>query len=108
MRAQALRVLGCHPEAAAAAHEADAIDSRAFLVDLESVEQLLAPWPLPPPPRNGEPHRFEPATLTGPHFCDHCLGFIVNPGGAYSCSCCQFTVHRNCLAKSQKLRTCWK
>merc|ERR1712216_135106 len=28
--------------------------------------------------------------------------------GAYSCSCCQFRVHRACLAKACKIKACWK
>jgi len=106
MRAQTLTVLGHQSEASAAASAANALDARAFLVDRTCPAQLLAPWPLPPPPNGGELHTFESASLTGPHFCDHCLGFITH--GSYSCTCCNFTVHRGCLAKTQKLKTCWK
>merc|ERR1712232_699839 len=83
-------------------------DPKVFLVDLRSPEQLMAPWPLPPAPQSGKMHDFEQAEFAGPHFCDHCLGFIKNPFGAYCCSCCQFRVHRASLAKARKVKSCWK
>lgn len=107
MRAQALAVLGRMDEAAPAAEKAAALDPRTFLVDLAAPEQLLTPWPLPPPPRGDQSHDFEERTFMAPHFCDHCLSLLPGLCAAACCRRCEFVVHRACLDKAQKLKTCW-
>jgi len=108
MRAQALAVLGDMPAAERAAAQAEQHDPRVFLVDLSSTEQLCTPWPLPLPPRDDAAHDFVDGDFLRPHYCDHCLRLITNFRNANRCARCQFRVHRGCLEKAGKLRTCWK
>lgn len=108
MRAQALAVLGDMSLAEVAAQQADDIDPKVFLVDLTSPEQLSMPWPLPPPLQSHDPHKFEEKRFHRPHYCDHCIKLISNFTNAYCCTRCQFRIHRGCLEKAGKLRTCWK
>lgn len=107
MRAQALAVLGQMPEALEASAMADDIDEKVFLIDLSSPFQLMTPWPLPQPPQDHAAHDFVEKNFHRPHYCDHCLKLITNFRSANCCQRCQFRVHRGCLDKAKKLKTCW-
>lgn len=86
---------------------ADARDRKVFLVDLEDVEQLITPWPLPidnHPLRKGQ-HDFKTVFFTRPTWCQHCNGFSKSAVGCV-CTVCGYKIHRRCRNRA-KARNCW-